>query len=290
VEEVAADPDVEDLEVGAYVDADVAGTRLRTLAVEQVMGDVAPAMIDGRPAQGSDEIVLAPDVVPDVGLGERVAFALGDRETEVEVVGRASLPEVDVLVDFRTVTALTPDATHQLVIVELDPGADVDAFAERATEALGLLSTNVATPELPQDLANFGRADATPTVIAVLMGLVAAATLLHALMIAVQRGGRTLGILRTLGFTARQLVLTVTWQGVFLVLAAFVLSLPLAIALGRWIWFTFADDLGVVAVTSVPVVALALAAVGALLAGVLVSGWPGWRAARVAPAGVLRGD
>ena len=290
IERIAADPAVRGMEVGVFVDVDVGGHRVSALAVEPVAGDVVPAVIDGRPPQGADEIVVAADVAPELDVGDRVRLTLGDRSLEVDVVGRASLPEVDVLADFRSVRQLSSDSTPQLAVVELAPGTDVADFGERATAGLGIAGTNVERPRLPQDLANFGRADATPAVIGALMGLVAAATLLHALLTAVQRGRRTLAVLRTIGFTARQLLSVVAWQATVLVAVSFVVALPLGIVAGRRVWLAFAESLGVVPEAAVPVGALAVTAAAALLVAVLVGGFPGWRAGRVSPAGVLRGD
>ena len=132
--------------------------------------------------------------------------------------------------------------------------------------------------------------DAAPAVIAGLMALVAAITLLHALLTTAQRGRRTLALLRTLGFTGTQLQATVAWHALLLVGAAVVVGLPLGIVAGRWAWILFAQELGVVARSLVPEVALAVAAGAVLVAGVVVAAFPGWRAARIPVAAALRTD
>lgn len=288
VERVASDPAVEGMEVGAFLDVEVGGRRARALAIEPVTGDVVPVVADGRAPQASDEVVLASRAAADVEIGDRVLLTIGGRAADVEVVGRGPLPDVDVLLDFRTARELSVDLTAQIAVIELAPGADTAAFGAAAAEAFGLPPTEFQQPELPTDLANFGRADATPAVIGGLMGLVSVATLFHVLVLAVQRGGGTLAVLRTIGFTSRQLLSAVTCQAVFLVMVSFLFGLPLGIALGRWAWIVFAESLGVVPEPSVPVAAVALTATAALVIGILVASFPGWRAGRTSAAAILR--
>jgi len=290
IEPLAADPEVQGMEVGALLDVEVAGRPANALAVEPVAGNVHPAILTGREPERPDEIALGPDFAPELAIGDRTSVALGDRSVSVELVGRGPLPSVDVLLDFRAARQLSPDTTPQIALIDLRPGTDSDAFAQKAADAFGLRPDSITHPELPQDVANFGRADATPNVIGGLMGFVAAATLLHALLTAVQSGRRTLAQLRALGFTTGQLLSTVAWQAVFLVSLSLVIALPLGVAAGRWIWLGFADQLGVVPRAVIPLPALGVSAAVALLGALLVAGFPGWRASRVAPAVVLRGD
>lgn len=197
-----------------------------------------------------------------------MALTIGGGGIEVEVVGRGPLPDVDILLHFATTRELSADTTAQLTVIELIPGAHAGAFGAGAAEALGLPPTEFQQPDPPADLANFGRADATPTVIAALMAFVSAATLFHVLVLAVQREGRTLAVLRTIGFTSRQLLAAVTCQAGFLMMVSFVCGLPVSIAPGRWAWIVFAESLGAVPEPSVPVAAVAVTAIAALVTGI----------------------
>ncbi|MDQ3978982.1 MAG: FtsX-like permease family protein [Actinomycetota bacterium] len=120
------------------------------------------------------------------------------------------------------------------------------------------------------------------------MALVAVATLLHALLTAVQRERRTLAVLRAIGFTRSQLVRSVTVQAWLLVIPALLVALPLGVAAGRWAWMTFAQELGVIPHATIPLPALAAIAAVSLVISGLVAIPPGWQATRVAPARVLR--
>ncbi len=61
-------------------------------------------------------------------------------------------------------------------------------------------------------MANFGRVERLPDILAVLMGLVAMGTLLHALLLSVARRGRELAVLKVLGFTRGQVLTSVCAQ------------------------------------------------------------------------------
>ena len=290
IEELAHDQRVLSMDVGAYADLELVGHPVRALALDHRLGSLQPALVDGRAALGRQEVVLAPGESTELALGESTPARAGRTSVEVTVVGRAALPGVDMLVSFDALQGVGLDISPQLVAITLVEGTDVDAFGQWATAALGLAPDNVERAKLPQDLVNFGQADAAPLIVAALMALVAVGTLLHALLTAVQRERRTLAVLRTLGFSRRQLLGAVTWQSSLLVGASVLLAVPIGVAAGRWLWLTVAYGLGVVPKASVPVVELAVTVAAAALVGTLVAGMPAWRAWRVAPAEALRAD
>ena len=115
----------------------------------------------------------------------------------------------------------------------------------------------------------------------------AAATLMHVVVTSVRRRARDLAMFKTLGFTRRQLVMTVAWSATTVVLVGLFVGLPVGIATGRWLWIVRAGDLGVVVAPRVPILAVALVAVGALLVANAVGLLPGRRVARSRPAEVL---
>jgi putative ABC transport system permease protein len=105
---------------------------------------------------------------------------------------------------------------------------------------------------------------------------------------AVRGRRRELGLLKALGMTRRQVRAIVAWQASTILIIAAVLGVPLGIAAGRWAWAAFANSLGVVAVTTVPVAALVLGVLALLAAGNLLAGFPAAVAARTRPAAALR--
>ena len=77
-------------------------------------------------------------------------------------------------------------------------------------------------------------------------GAVAVAALAHTLVTLTRRRRRDLAILKTLGFTRGQVLAAVAWQATIVAGIGLLVGLPLGVALGRWAWTLFAEDLGVV--------------------------------------------
>src|SRR5439155_3482537 len=98
-------------------------------------------------------------------------------------------------------------------------------------------------------LADIGN---VPLLLAGIVGLMAAATLAHTLVSSIRRRRRDLAILKTIGFVRRQISAAVAWQAGTLTFTALLLGVPLGIAAGRWAWRFFADQVGVVPESVVP--------------------------------------
>jgi ABC-type lipoprotein release transport system permease subunit len=131
------------------------------------------------------------------------------------------------------------------------------------------------------------------TMPAVLAGGVAAgavAALGLALVASVRRRRRDLALLKTLGFTRRQLATTVAWQSTVVAVVGLVIGIPVGIAVGRWLWIVFARELSAVPDPVVPVGSVALAVVAALVLANLVAALPGRSAARTPAALLLRAE
>jgi ABC-type antimicrobial peptide transport system permease subunit len=108
------------------------------------------------------------------------------------------------------------------------------------------------------------------------------------LLTGVRRRRRDLAVLKTLGFTRGQVLRTVAWEASALAVAALAVGIPLGVIAGRLSWALFADAAGIAdhAVVNVPLVLLAIPAT--LLLANVIAAWPGWAAARLRPAQVLR--
>jgi len=97
-------------------------------------------------------------------------------------------------------------------------------------------------------------------------------------------------VLKTLGFTRRQLATSVAWQATVPAVIGIVLGIPLGIVLGRWIWTEFARSLFVVPYPTTPVSSIVVIAAGALVFANLAAAIPGRLAAVTRTSDVLRAD
>lgn len=122
------------------------------------------------------------------------------------------------------------------------------------------------------------------------LGLTAAAVLSLALTVlsSVRRRRKELALLKTLGMTRRQIRAVIAWQTTVTLLIAVAAGLPLGIAAGRRAWHGFAESIGAVPVTEVPVPVLIAGAAALAAAGNLLTSVPAAIAARTRPAASLR--
>jgi ABC-type lipoprotein release transport system permease subunit len=118
----------------------------------------------------------------------------------------------------------------------------------------------------------------------------AAGALALTLIAAVRRRLRDLALLKTLGFTRRQLAAVVAWQSTVAVVIGGVVGLPLGIVAGRLLWSAFAEEIHAVPTPTVPGGTIFLVAAAALVLANLVAAIPGRLAARVPAALALRAE
>ncbi|HEY7946326.1 MAG TPA: FtsX-like permease family protein, partial [Acidimicrobiales bacterium] len=188
-------------------------------------------------------------------------------------------------------------------VVRLRPGvspaagrSSVQHIADAATrimnrDPLGLGDTyNVLSVQRPAEIVNYQSTGATPAVLA--SGLAAGAVIALGLTLvaSVRRRRRDLALLKTLGFTQRQLAGAVAWQASVAAIVGVIVGVPAGIALGRWLWTLFARAIFAVPEPSVPVTQVVLVALGALVLANVVAAIPGRLAARTSTALVLRAE
>jgi hypothetical protein len=142
----------------------------------------------------------------------------------------------------------------------------------------------------PAEIVNYQSTGDTPAILAA--GLAAGAVVALAITLAasVRRRRRDLALLKTFGFTRRQLAVTVAWQASVAALIGIVVGVPIGIALGRWLWVLFAREIYAVPEPTVPVFQVVVVALTALVLANLVAAVPGRMAARTPTALVLRAE
>ena len=205
-------------------------------------------------------------MLPAISLSENVGVAEG------------------VTFTLRGLRRVDPGASTSFILVDVRPGAEVDVVARYGNQ-LGVSGT-----QRPREILSYDRVRSTPIVLAVLLALLGAATLTHALVVSVSAGRREIAVLKTLGFTRRQVAVMVASLATTLVGLALVIGVPLGIAAGRWSWELFVGPLGLDAPAVVPIAVVSVVSVGVILFANLIAAVPGRRAARTEPAIVLRSE
>ena len=173
------------------------------------------------------------------------------------------------------------------LVLRLRDGVDVQSFSE---EVAAVYDGPVQGPVEPEAVRNVGRIRQIPALMAAVVAVLAIASLVHALVLSVGRNRRVLGVLKSVGFTRRQVGATVACHAMAFALVALVVAVPLGIMVGRWGWRLIAEGLGVAAVSVVPPVAVSAVIVGALVLANVAAAYPAWRAAHLRTAVALRSE
>jgi ABC-type lipoprotein release transport system permease subunit len=268
----------------------VNGREVGVWAMTQVKGRIEPTILAGRVPRSNEEIALGTRTMRALGvdIGDTVHVEGPRGSARLRVVGRVVLPS-NYNTQLGEGAVMTPDEWGGklgtpggvVLLVRLRPGANpapVEHFLASSLDGL------------PTPVANFGGVTELPAAISAVLVAIGLAALAQTLVVAVRRRRRDLAILKTLGFDRRQVLATVVCQAATLAAIGLLIGLPLGVAAGRWVWNSFANELGVLpaAVTPIPWL-LAMVPCTILLAS-LVATIPGRVAARTRPAVVLRAE
>jgi hypothetical protein len=151
-------------------------------------------------------------------------------------------------------------------------------------------SFQVLPVQYPAEIENYRSIGAMPALLA--GGLAAGAVIALGLTVtaSVRRRRGELALLKTLGFTQRQLAACVAWQSTVTAVLGVTAGIPLGIVVGRWLWILFAREIYAVPRPTVPGLPLLLIGLGALVLANAVAAVPGRYAARTPTAQVLRAE
>ena len=316
VSRLAGDPAIDRVTLAAVVELNLNGQHVRAIVVKPVQGPPLISSVDGRLPRGGEDIALGAATLRDLGAatGETVRVTVTDpvtgqpRTTRFRVSGRAAFAPGFGTGGFGNGAAMTVDGLLRAqcpagtpgtaacqrkaqqglvysVLVHAVPGPSGAAALARYNRVYHQL---LSVEDKPTELVNFGQAVSFPLLFGVALSLFGAATLIHLLVVSVQRRRAETGLLKVLGLVRRQVAEVVGWQAATVVLAGVVVGVPLGIAAGKAAWRLFAVNFGVVPVAVVQPVPLILLAAAVVLVTVLPAVPPALLAARARPADLLR--
>ena len=145
--------------------------------------------------------------------------------------------------------------------------ADVQRIADAADKVLAAdprsSGQNVAVlgVQRPAQIVNYHSIGSTPVILAVGLGA-EPSPLLAQFAASVRRRRRDLALLKTLGFTQKQLAAAVAWQATVAAITGVIVGIPFGIVIGRELWTLFAHNLNAVPDPSVPAIPVTIVAVG----------------------------
>ena len=302
-------------EVSVVAPGHRSGTVVPAIGLDQLRGRRFLTLLAGRAPAGPHEIALGPRTLRTLGLhvGQRVKVDAGNRTSQMRIVGSAVLAGFHVggstptdlgtgaVVAASVLSQPSPPACpgqatcYNFFLLRYRPGTDLRVAAAEVTSVAtrrgcppGLCV--VASDQRPSDIENYTGVRDTPLALGAVLALLAVGMLAHVLLTGVRRRRRDLAMLKTLGLLRSQLLRVVSWQATALAAAALLAGLPLGLLAGRWAWLLFADSAGVGNQADVPLPLVLLVIPVTLILAVLLAAVPGWTAARVRPALILRSE
>ena len=262
-------------------------------AVHARLGQTIPVTVEqmaaGIPAAHRDMRVVGVTVLPAFGRGTFTPTSLGTGAvTTASVLSVLSVPAATTL-------CRTTATCYNFFLLRYRPGTDAGAAAATLTASITRASCPpgscaVVSDQRPNDIKDYASIRDTPLVLAAVLIVFAVGTLAHVLLTGVRRRRRDLALLKTLGFARSQVLGVVAWEATTFGAVALLTGLPLGVIAGRWAWAYFADAAGVPVAATVPLTAVLLAIPVTLVLANLIAAWPGWTAARLRPAAVLRAE
>jgi len=300
----------------------VDGQIVPAIGLDPVRGGGYLTLLAGRAPAGQNEIALGAQTLRalhrSVGQTVRVAVNLATgiagattqrtmRITGVAVFadfGLQDLSDTDlgngalVAPSLLSETSQETNCVHGITcydfwLLRYRPGTPAAAAASQllaGTAAAGCPpgACTVVSDQQPGDIKDYLAIRDTPLVLGLVLAVLAVGTLAHVLLTGVRRRRRDVAVLKTLGFTRSQVQGVVAWEATALAAAALLIGIPVGVIAGRWAWALFANAAGVDSQATVQVAFVLLAIPATLVLANLIAVWPGWRAARLRPAVVLR--
>jgi ABC-type lipoprotein release transport system permease subunit len=261
-------------------------------------GAIGPTVTAGRAPRRDDEILFTRHALDDAGLAIGDTVALDDEaRSKFEVVGTGVLPIGDGRFDRAASVTLSglrrvrPGAGPEVAVVAFAPGADHD----RTARALARIGLRAGIPSADLDVQELVDLDirpveSTPRLLAALMTILLVGIVVHVFVTVGRARRREIAVLRTLGFTPRQVWASTAWQATTLAAVVSVGGVLAGTVVGRAIWNAYADRLGVVPEPTIAWAAYAVVAAVALALCWFVAGIVNWRALRSNPAAELRSE
>ena len=279
--------------------------------------DVAPPTLSGHGLDQPDQVVVGANTLAQLHkrIGDTVEVSNGSpKPRQLRIVGTAIMPTIGVTGDSHPTMGtgallsydlISPQARNPFsdpvagpnnILVRLrDPANKVTARRAleqiaKATSTTANFGVSVVEVQHPAEIVNYRSDRSTPLILGAVLAVGVVIALGLILISSVRQRRHELALLKTIGFTRSQLSAAIAWQATVSVTVGTLIGIPVGLLVGRWSWDLFARTIDTVPQPSVPVAALLLIAIGALVLANLAAAFPARQAARTSTAVLLRDD
>jgi hypothetical protein len=275
---------------------------------------VGPPLLSGHAFERSDQVVLGAATLSELHkrVGDTVLVDNGEsKPVRLRIVGSATMPTIGgsgsslhgemgtgALLSYTLIPEASRNAVGNrpigpnFIFVRFRSGASASTARNTLNRIAGRLSlptnwgVSVLPVQHPAEIVNYRTMTSTPAYLGGALAAGAIGALVLTLVASVRRRRRDLAMLKTIGFTRRQVAAVVAWQSTVAVAVGTVVGVPIGIVTGRVLWDLFAREIHAVPEPVVPTSTLAVVAVAALLLANIVAAVPA-RSAANTPASLL---
>jgi hypothetical protein len=289
---LADDTDISGLMLLSGAQARAGDATVGIIGVETVRGGLAPKILTGHAPSGPDELALGRVTARQLHLhvGDEVALAGDSGRAGYQVVGLAVVPTLGGIDGVGNGAVMTADGLRRLAAEPSGVfGAVVlrsDAPSQAAARIAARLDDTPNVESTPASIVNLLRVRRIPGVLAVLVGILAVITLVHALLVSIHGHRRDLAVLRALGANGPWLRRAVHAQSTTLTILPALIGVPLGLLLASVVFRGFVNHVGAVPDPVVPVVLVVLIVAALVVVANLATVVPA-RRARLAATGRL---
>jgi hypothetical protein len=278
---------------------------------------VQPAVLSGHNLESAGDVVLGASTL--AALHKRVgdivfATAPDTPAKQLRIAGTVTLPAIGIGGESHlemgsgavVASQLIPPAQRNqfndpiagpnAILIRWASGTNTKRAIAKLQSIAQQLSNNanfgvqVVAVQRPAEIVNYRTMGSTPLLLGGALAFGAIVALLLTLLASVRRRRRDLALLKTLGFTRRQIASTVAWQSTIAVAIGLAVGIPSGVLLGRQLWILFARQIHAVPAPTVSLFTLVAVLGGGFALAIVVALFPARVAARTPAALLLHAD
>jgi hypothetical protein len=300
------DSDAEVIANACTVDIELNGRAIGAFGMTPVRGAITPTVLAGRAPRRADEVALGTKTVQalKLRLGDHVTARTRSGAFEYLLVGKVAVPGLSDPQAVADGAVLTGDGVDRLVrqdengtssylLVRFRSGVDKSSAAARIRALPGIgrfQEPGVVAVAVPLEVERLEQIHRMPLLLGAFLALVGAIAIGHLLVTSVRRRRRDFAVLKSVGFTRRQILATVSWQASTIAAAGVLVGLSLGLLVGTLLWHAIAHQVGVLAHAEVPAELLAAIGLSTFLIVNIIAAFPARSAAHTQPAVALRSE